>query len=95
MIAHLAITMFTPNRFFIALALSASLSAAIVLADSEPPPIKDFERLQQLIKPAWDESRWLGMNWLTDIWEARQKAAAEGKPILLWSGGGVPPLGGC
>ena len=28
--------------------------------------------------------------WLTSLWEAREKAAAEGKPILLWEMDGHP-----
>jgi hypothetical protein len=27
---------------------------------------------------------------MTSLWEARKKAAAEGKPILLWVGDGNP-----
>ena len=86
--------MFTRTSILGLLTLAA-LSAAPAFADPEPIAVKDFDHLHKLIKPAADESRWLGMNWLTSLWEARQKAAAEGKPILLWSGGGAPPLGGC
>ena len=73
----------------------AALSLAPACADPVPIASKDFDPLHKLIKPAADESRWLGMAWLTSVHEARQQAAAEGKPILLWSGGGAPPLGGC
>jgi len=47
-----------------------------------------FGKLQALIKPrpgGFDE-----VPWLTSLWEARKKAAAEGKPILLWVGDGQP-----
>ena len=78
--------------------------AAVVLATgfaavpaAEPKVIaeKDFDVLLQLIKPGPGESRWQEINWFTSIHDARAKAAADGKPILLWSGGGAPPLGGC
>jgi hypothetical protein len=54
-----------------------------------------FDRLHRLIRPGDDESLWLTVPWLTSIWEGRQRAAAEGKPILIWSGGGAAPIGGC
>lgn len=54
-----------------------------------------FEQLEKLMKPATGESRWEGIPWLLDLHEARKKAAAEGKPILLWSAGGCLPIGGC
>jgi len=54
-----------------------------------------FDRLRELIRPQAGESRWRDVNWLTSLHEARVQAAANGKPILLWSGGGAPPLGGC
>lgn len=47
-----------------------------------------FGKLHALIKPkagGFDE-----VPWLTSLWEARKKAAAEGKPILLWVGDGQP-----
>jgi hypothetical protein len=54
-----------------------------------------FEALRHLIRPQPGESRWREVEWLTSLHEARVRAAAEGKPILLWSGGGAPPVGGC
>jgi len=47
-----------------------------------------FPKLHALIRPkpgGFDE-----IPWLTSLWQARQKAAAEGKPILLWVGDGHP-----
>ena len=87
--------MFTRNHMLGVLAVAATMASASAFAQSQPIASKDFDHLQQMIKPAVDESRWLGMAWLTSVHEARQQAAAEGKPILLWSGGGAPPLGGC
>src|SRR4051794_18317065 len=47
-----------------------------------------FNKLREIIKPkpgGFDD-----VPWMTDLWQARQKAAAEGKPILIWVGDGHP-----
>jgi hypothetical protein len=47
-----------------------------------------FDKLRALIKPkpgGFDD-----IPWMTDLWEARKKAAAEGKPLLVWVGDGHP-----
>jgi hypothetical protein len=54
-----------------------------------------FTPLQKLIKPQPGESRWLEVPWLTDVHEARKKAAAEGKPLFIYSGGGATGIGPC
>jgi hypothetical protein len=54
-----------------------------------------FAQLEKLIRPAPGESRWEEIPWLLNVYEARKKAAEEGKPIFLWSAGGGPPIGGC
>lgn len=50
----------------------------------------DFVRLHTLIKPQPDEDQWLQVPWLSSVWEARKKAAMDGKPILLWEMDGHP-----
>jgi hypothetical protein len=60
---------------------NAKVTAAGLSADQ-------FDQLRALIKPrpgGFDD-----LPWLTDLWEARQKAAAEGKPLLVWVGDGHP-----
>ena len=69
--------------------------AASALHAQDGIPAGDFAKLCDLIRPQQGESNWRRIDWLTSLHEARVKAAAEGKPILLWSGGGAPPLGGC
>src|SRR5262245_27563329 len=47
-----------------------------------------FDKLRALIKPkpgGYDD-----VPWMTDLWEARKKAAEEGKPLLVWVGDGHP-----
>ena len=55
----------------------------------------NFAKVQQLIKPQPGESLWRHIPWETSLNAARRKAAAAGKPLLIWSGGGSAPLGGC
>lgn len=66
----------------------ALIAAVLVLQD-------DSERLHKLVKPQPGESLWMQIPWLTSVWEARQKAAAEGKPIFIWAGSGGGPVGVC
>lgn len=74
---------------------------AIVRADDKPPPppLMDlpgdqFEKFHLLIKPIPGEMSWrTEIPWLTNLPEARAKAAAEGKPILVWIAADGHPLG--
>ena len=50
-----------------------------------------FEKVHKLLKPQPGESRWREIAWETSLWEARRKAAAEGKPIAVWTGSGGAP----
>lgn len=56
-------------------------------------PAADFERLSSLIKPQKGESPWRDIAWLTNVTEARKKAAAEGKPIVIFTAADGSPLG--
>ena len=64
---------------------------------AEPKPILPelFESLSKLIKPQSGELLFQEIPWLLSVHDARVKAAAEGKPILIWSGSGGAPLGVC
>jgi hypothetical protein len=75
--------------------VAAAIAASLTLTTEGGIAAEQFDSLRQLIRPHEDESRWRDVDWFTSLREARVKAAAEGKPILLWSGGGAPPLGGC
>jgi hypothetical protein len=81
------------RQILIATVLLCSAPPALQAQDGIPPG--EFDKLRELIRPQEGESNWRRVDWLTSLHEARLKAAAEGKPILLWSGGGAPPLGGC
>ena len=54
---------------------------------------RHFTRVLELIRPGNDEVQLEQVPWINFLWEARLKAAAEGKPIFIWAAGGPP--GGC
>src|SRR4051812_33219775 len=49
-----------------------------------------FDHVLALIKPPAAEQQWESIPWGTSLWDARKKAAAEGKPIVLWEMDGHP-----
>ena len=67
--------------------LVATLTAAKA---SEPISRVQFKQLQTVIKPGPAEDKWAQIPWMTDLWEARRRAAALGKPILAWEMDGHP-----
>lgn len=74
------------------------IAAAILLllstAPTQVPEVAadDFKRLQGEIRPQPGESPWRDIAWITSIREARQKAAAEGKPIVIFTAADGSPL---
>lgn len=54
-----------------------------------------FAQLRKQIRPQPGESRWMEIPWLIDVHAARQKAAAEGMPLFVYSGGGATGIGAC
>lgn len=74
-------------RLFLAALLIAPATTAHA---ADPLAPQDFSALHTLIKPQVDEWRWANIPWETSLWEARQKAAAQGKPLLLWEMDGNP-----
>jgi hypothetical protein len=67
---------------------TSTLSAAELTEDN-------FAEVKSLIEPQDGEGLWRHIPWETDLTAARRRAAAEGKPLLIWAGGGSAPLGGC
>lgn len=84
------------RRSLCAALLAAALWTASLGAD-EPRPLAeaDWVPLHQLIRPRAGESRWMEIDWYPNVWEARQKAAATGKPLFLLAGSGGAPVAGC
>ena len=56
--------------------------------------VESFEKLHSVIKPQPGEWAWARIPWMSDLGEARKKAAAEGKPLYVWTMAGEP-LGQC
>jgi hypothetical protein len=50
----------------------------------------ELAELHAMIKPHAGEAPWSTIPWLTDVWEARRRAAEEGKPIFAWLPAGEP-----
>ena len=46
--------------------------------------------LRDAVCPAATEDLWATIPWGIDLWAARERAAKEGKPILLWEMDGHP-----
>lgn len=64
------------------------------LGDNRVAPIAvtDFDRLLAEIKPQPGESPWREIPWLTNITEARQRAVAEDKPLVIFTAADGSPL---
>ncbi len=61
----------------------------------DPLSAEQIAKTLAQIKPQPGESKWTEIPWLLSVHDARVKAAAEGKPIFIWSSGGALPLGTC
>jgi hypothetical protein len=66
------------------------VGAAWAADAAEPIRPEQLGKLQALIKPSPDEDLWARIPWQTDLWRARNLAAEQGKPILLWEMDGHP-----
>ena len=49
--------------------------------------------LLEAVKPQPAESPWRDIEWLTNITEARRRAVAEGKPLVIFTAADGSPLG--
>jgi hypothetical protein len=79
-------------------ALGLGLLAAGTAARADepaPPTAEQFAKLQALIKRQPGEARYLDIDWYPSLWEARQKAARESKPLFIWAGSEGAPAAGC
>jgi hypothetical protein len=76
----------------ILLAAATVLPSATLLAN-EPLPQGEIDRLLTVIKPQAGESPWREIHWLTDVTEARQRAIAEDKPLVIFTAADGSPLG--
>jgi hypothetical protein len=70
--------------------LATMLLPGPVRAAAPAPTPEQFDKIQAMIKPAAGEEKWQQIPWMASLWQARIKAAAAGKPILLWEMDGHP-----
>lgn len=56
--------------------------------------VESFGHIRKLILPTDAESGWSKISWMSDLFEARLRAAKEGKPLFVWSMA-AEPLGFC
>ena len=73
----------------------ATVTGAQPVADEMTLNAETFGQFHKQNRPQPGESRWLDIPWLTDLHEARQKAAAEGKPLFLMASGHATSIGMC
>jgi hypothetical protein len=74
-------------------AVAAGLLGTSANRASEPEPIppRQFADLHRMIRPQPGESLFWQVPWLLSLDEALRRGAAEGKPVLVWSGAGGAP----
>jgi len=83
-------------RRFVFAAAVAVVAVGVLVWFATPsaaaPPLtaEDATKLRAVIRPADGEDPFDTIPWETSLWEARKKAAAAGKPILLWEMDGHP-----
>jgi hypothetical protein len=90
----LAVSLITGNRAWLAPGRLAA-EPAIKGRATEQLSADTLALLQKQIRPQPGESRWLEVPWLLDLHEARRQAAALGKPLFVYSGGGATGIGAC
>ena len=56
----------------------------------EPLDSRIFDETLAFIMPRAEDMAWASIPWQTDLWEARQMAAAQEKPIFAWMMNGSP-----
>ncbi len=71
---------------------SAHFSTRTTAAAQAKPFLSDaqFAAVLKTVRPAPAEDAFAEIPWLTSLWDAREKAAKLGKPILLWEMDGHP-----
>jgi hypothetical protein len=73
------------------LLLASTFARADQTAVAEIPE-SAFARLHAAIKPQPGESPWREIPWLTNVTEARRRAIAEDKPLVIFTAADGSPL---
>ena len=76
----------------LAAALVAVAHISLTCPTIAAPPLAsdDAAKLRALIRPLDDEDPFDTIAWEISLWDARKKAAAAGKPVVLWEMDGHP-----
>ena len=82
------------KRIFLTMLLGSVVSATSVRAEERVGELKasDLERLISAIKPDEQVSSWRKIDWFVNVTEARRKASAENKPIIIFTAVAGHPL---
>jgi hypothetical protein len=74
--------------------LLLGLVAPFARGDEAVPevPAAEFDRLLAVVKPQRGESPWREIPWLTNVTDARRKASAENKPLVIFTAADGSPL---
>ena len=82
------------TRLLLSALLILGVSATCPAGDDTIPKLSadDLEHLLATIKPQKGESPWREVPWLTNVTEARRKAIAEDKPLVIFTAADGSPL---
>ena len=88
------------GNFLLGLIVTCGTPGGSLAALPDPPSddriaaiaVADFDRLLAEIKPQPGESPWRDIPWLTNITEARRRAVAEDKPLVIFTAADGSPL---
>ncbi len=69
--------------------MAARILLALFLLLQDGLSVQEFEKLHKDLQPPQGEA-WLSIPWKTSLLEARDAAAEQKKPILIWSMDGHP-----
>jgi hypothetical protein len=81
------------SALLLSVLFARGISRAVESPSSVPEiPHSDLDRLLGAIRPQPGESPWRDIPWLTSIRAARERAAREGKPIVVFTAADGSPL---
>jgi len=86
-LVHRALAEKPPQARAKAEAKAASQGISDAVTDLAPA---EFGKFHALLRPTAKEMRFGAIPWMFDLWEARKKAAALGKPLLILGASGNP-----
>jgi hypothetical protein len=83
------------KAFFVLTGMAGLFAASLMAGEPKAIAPEQYDRLHKMIRVQPEEQKFWRIPWQLSIAEARQQAAAAGKPILVWAGSGGAPIGVC